>query len=435
MESEDQRHEPPIRPRSRAAETRVADHLRRQRLVRMIELAQSYLGCSKTQLALALNRDPAKVVPDSGNPKLDLVMGLSDVLDWPAGDVAEALWIDPLQEALGQEPLPQESFEELNRLSLRAHREGDHQEVRRLCGQMLRIASTPRERGLAANRLSVGFDQAGRYAKALEWARIAANIPDLPSASRLLYMANLANAHSMMWQLHEAIGVASTVLNESESQTQNDVLQCAKGVALYVAGSARRRVIAEQPNRLPVDGPLAVRQLEGAIVLLEDLAARRSDDSYSGIANSCRGGLIELRVLLGEIDPIDGVGRLLEGVERITDPQAVPRGDWLESWGWWAVYGLNIAVRHLRGDDQDRFAAVFSTKAHEIADRLENWAIREQVFSLEHSLKSGISTDDADKRAHWVLDREDLRTLLGTMGRFPWFRVTGWRILSRATLV
>lgn len=75
----------------------------------MISMAQNYLGCSKTQLALALNRDPAKVVPDSGNPKLDMVMGLSDVLDWPAGDVAEALWIDPVEEAADNEPLPTHS--------------------------------------------------------------------------------------------------------------------------------------------------------------------------------------------------------------------------------------------------------------------------------------------------------------------------------------
>ncbi len=35
----------------------------------------------------------------------------------------------------------------------------------------------------------------------------------------------------------------------------------------------------------------------------------------------------------------------------------------------------------------------------------------------------------------WLLDDEDLRTLVGTMGRFPGFRPVGWRILERATVV
>jgi hypothetical protein len=35
----------------------------------------------------------------------------------------------------------------------------------------------------------------------------------------------------------------------------------------------------------------------------------------------------------------------------------------------------------------------------------------------------------------WVLDAEDIRTIAGTMGRFPSFRDTGWRILSQARIV
>jgi hypothetical protein len=34
-----------------------------------------------------------------------------------------------------------------------------------------------------------------------------------------------------------------------------------------------------------------------------------------------------------------------------------------------------------------------------------------------------------------VLDEEDVRTIAGTMGRFPSFREAGWRILSQARIV
>ena len=32
----------------------------------------------------------------------------------------------------------------------------------------------------------------------------------------------------------------------------------------------------------------------------------------------------------------------------------------------------------------------------------------------------------------WLLDDDDVRTVTGTMGRFPSFRETGWRILESA---
>ena len=43
----------------------------------------------RTELAAALGRDPTKLVPGSGNPKLDLVVHLAEALDWSIGDVSE----------------------------------------------------------------------------------------------------------------------------------------------------------------------------------------------------------------------------------------------------------------------------------------------------------------------------------------------------------
>jgi len=401
----------------------------------MIEMAQTYVGCSKTQLALTLNRDPAKVVPESGNPKLDMVFGLSDVLEWPAGDVAEALWCDPVADVDDEMPLPDKSFSELNQESLRAHRDGDHEAVRRVCAAMLRVAATPKERGIATNRMATGFDQAGRYAKALEWTRMAASIPGIPDASRLLYLANLAGANYTMWNLNEAIGIAAGVLAEAGEVPLDDVSACAKGIAAYVSGNARRRLMSELPERRSALGRVALDHLKIAAATLKALAERRGDDSYAGIANTCVGAEVEIRVMLNEMTPLDAVKKLADGLDAVVDPSAHPRGDGLESWGWWAVFGLNISVRELSGDERDHYAAIFSTKAHEIADRLSNWAIRERVFSLEHDWRGNRVENEAGPMASVVMDREDLRTLVGTMGRFPWFRRTGWRILASARLV
>ena len=66
--------------------------VRRERLSRFVDLARVYRGWNKSELSQALGRDPTKLIPQSGNPKLDLVVGLAEALDWSVGDVAESVW-------------------------------------------------------------------------------------------------------------------------------------------------------------------------------------------------------------------------------------------------------------------------------------------------------------------------------------------------------
>jgi len=128
------------------------------------------------------------------------------------------------------------------------------------------------------------------------------------------------------------------------------------------------------------------------------------------------------------------VAQLTEGLGAVQDPQLAPPGDWLESYGWWSIYGCNIALRHLEDPSFHRAMAVFTNKAVEIADRLGNWTLRERAFSLEHLRRRRLSRTTGFE-ADWVLDQEDVRTIAGTMGRFPSFRDTGWRILAEARIV
>ena len=59
-----------------------------------VDLARVYRGWSRTELSRVLGRDPSKIIPESGNPKLDLLVGLAEALDWSVGDVAESVWCD-----------------------------------------------------------------------------------------------------------------------------------------------------------------------------------------------------------------------------------------------------------------------------------------------------------------------------------------------------
>lgn len=413
---------------------------RKLRLLQMVDLVQVYCGCSKAELASRLDRDPAKIVPDSGNPKLDLVFNMAHLLDWSVGDVAEALWLEVDEELEETDSEPKGTFVELNREAIAAHRDGDHARMKSLAQQMVRIATSSRERAAAATRMMGALDLAGRYSRALDWARIAAAEPGIAFPNHLSFVANLASANYAAWNLQEALGVSDRVIASCrEADLENDLVLLARAVARYVSGNALRRLMLEMPEHVERYAGDARQRLVEAIGDYEALAARRNDESFLGIANTCRGAMIEIDVETGAMAAVEGADRLAAGLETVVDPASHPRGDWLESWGWWAVFGLNLSVRHFSSEKRERFAAVFSTKAQEIADRLENWAMRERVFALEHDLRVA-STDSgpvvaSSTEKQWIMDREDVRNLLGTMGRFDRFRRTGWKILQQATFV
>ncbi len=110
-------------------------------------------------------------------------------------------------------------------------------------------------------------------------------------------------------------------------------------------------------------------------------------------------------------------------------------GDRLESYGWWCIFGCNIALRHLSNErDLQQHMAVLTNKADEIANQLDNWAMRERVFTM-HYTRWERATGSTGFEIPCVIDTDDVRIITGTMGRFPTFRDTGWRILQSAQVV
>ena len=64
------------------------EHARIEVQERLLELAGVYRDFNRKELAHALRRDGSKLVPSTGNPKLDYLVSLAEVLDWPVGEVA-----------------------------------------------------------------------------------------------------------------------------------------------------------------------------------------------------------------------------------------------------------------------------------------------------------------------------------------------------------
>lgn len=409
-----------------------ADHVRKQKIEQLLELATVYKGLSRRKLADALGRDPTKLFPETGNPKLDYVMRLAEVLDWPVGDVAEAIWVDP--DRPGSADLPDE-FETLNQLARDAHKSGRYTQMLMLSERMRAVARSAEQRATAALRESGAWDGLGRYTRQLDAIRRGLQEGPLPTDLRLLLQVNLANTYYVLGYLIEAKSLARDLVDDlTDTPPESRSGRAGEAFAHYVLGNACRCLISQQPDRGPHFARQARTHLERSSTLYSALAEQFDHDPWRGIANTCKGGIIEAEVELGAITPAEGIGRLLAGLDAVVDASDGLAGDRLESFGWWCIFGGEVSLRHFTGAELQRHMAVFTNKGYEIADRLNNWAMRERLFTMEFVRRQRLN-ELAGFPVEWTIDNEEVRVIVGTMGRFPMFKSTGWKILQQATMV
>ena len=401
---------------------------RKERLERLLDLARSYRGWTRKELAKALHRDPTKLVPASGTPKIDLVIALAGVLDWSVQAVVDYLWsgID------APDALDPRDFAALDAQALQAHRDGRYQSMIDLARAAWEAATTPDQRATACNREAGGHDGLGQYANALAALRRGLRLPDIEPRKRRMLQANLANACYTLWYLVEARTIARDLIKYFDEHPPDQRADRAiAAFAQYVHGQTLRRAIDTQPGRLERAIEDLRRAQSGYLSLAEDF----DDPTYCGVAQTCEGGLLELETARGDRDPIETIAIFEARLDGLIDVSACATGDLLESYGWWCIFGCNVALRHLDDEKQlQSTMAVLTNKADEVANHLDHWAMRERVFTLEYARRQRFQAWTGVD-AEWTLDRDDLRVLTGAMGRFPEFRVTGWRILDRARLV
>lgn len=408
------------------------DEIRRDRLSQFVDLARVYRKWTKIQTAQALGREPSKIVPESGNPKLDLIVGLAEALDWDVGDVAEGVWQDEAKKYDEVKAMAERGFAELDREAIEAHRAGDYRRMNELSRGMFVAAQTGAERATAANRMAGACDGLGSFTRSLGALQRGLGEAGIPAQSRLMLEANLANAHYTLWHLVESRGIANGIMERFALRDPETKLErVVHAFAHYVRGQSERRMIETDPCCGDAHATKARADLQSAASLYAALTQEYDDPSYAGVANTCAGAIIECEAALGITEPLRAVEALAAGLDQVVDVSAYPPGDWLESYGWWAVFGCNVALRGLSGPELHRHMAVFSNKASEIAERTDNWSIRERAFTFEY-LRRQRMNETLGTTSEWTLDDDDIRTVTGTMGRFPSFRETGWRILESA---
>jgi hypothetical protein len=410
-----------------------ATTVRKKRLEQLLELAQAYKGWSRRELARALKRDPTKLVPGTGIPKLDFVVELASVLDWPVGDVAGFLCSRRPHGRLGADGA---EFDTLNLAAGEAYRSGRYELTLDLARRAHSVAATPEQRARACNRESGALDGLGRYTEVLQAIKRGMQEVGVAPEFRRMLQSNLANAYYSLWALVESGSIASRLLDGYEANpAQSKVDRKTQAFSLYVSGHSYRRAICLEPQQAGELGASAARDLRRACDLYRDLAAEFDDPSLAGIANTCYGGLLEAEVAVGRRTAAEVLDELSVGLEQVREISEGPVGNLLESYGWWCVFGCNIALRHI--DDErllQQHMAVLTNKAEEIADRLDNWSMRERVFTMQYARwERAQSSTGFDIPC--VIDTDDVRVIAGTMGRFPTFRDTGWKILQSAQIV
>ncbi len=406
---------------------------RRDRLEELLALAQTYRGWTLRELAAALGRDPHKLVPESGIPKLDLVIRLSEVLDWSVEDVARDLCGD---DKTPVERSPSSSnFRQLDRQAFDAYGENRFEDMQKIAEQALQVAGNSEETCRGLMRLYVAYDAQGRFQQALDCAQRGLREVEAPLEYHLSFRANLANAHYTLGNLYEAEALSNSLVEWfAGNPLPSPVSQSTKAFAYYVRGSCHRVLAGTSlPNRQWHAGR-AHEDLTLATQLLDQYAQQVGHETYAGYANVCRGGALEVAPLIGVKSPEEVIEQFLKALDDVITPDEMPRGAWLESWGWWCVYGCNLALRHVQDEDRlQMLMGIFTNKADEIAEHLGNWALRERVWTLELARRR-ISEGDACAK-DWIMDDDDVRVVAGTMARFPIFREVGWQVLRFARRV
>jgi hypothetical protein len=375
---------------------------RRERLARLLDLAQTYRGWTRKELARALRRDPTKLIPGSGIPKLDLVIDLAGVLDWSVEDVVTLLWEQPEEDTPPGAPSPAD-FESIDATMRDAHAEGRH-------GLLVTLAMKALHRGLREAPVS------GELRRVLQ--------------------SNLANAYYSIWSLVEAKAIAGDLVvrfDAAPAESRRD--RWTDAFARYVLGHTHRRLIATEPDDLEANAALARRHLQAAIESYRSLAESEGNPGLLGIARTCEGGLIEVDVATAAMPAAEALARIHARIADVDASTDRTGGDELESLGWWCIFGCNIALRSVTEERElQKHMAVFTNKADEIAEHLDSWAIRERVFTMEHA-RWERAVGCTGFEIPCVVDEEDVRVITGTMARYPTFRDTGWRILNSAKVV
>ena len=409
----------------------------RDKLLQLFELARIARGWTRVQLADALGRDPSRLIPKSGNPKLDVVVKLARVLEWPVGDVVEALhddtW-DDVDLVVGagvdrslDDQMAGKTPDELYELASELNSTGRHQDCVVVARRIRSIATDAQRLGEAFAAESVSWISTGRYVQGLEAANAGLSVSDLPSWVRHNLMMNLAHSLYFLWRLPLALSLCDLILSDLakiEGQLNKAALNT-KIITTVLRGQVHRRLVAVQGCE---HIGLARTDLESGLRMCTTHETEIPQGHLKARAMECSSALLEVAVLEDDSKASESTAKLLSLLDHASSLDHVPAEE-CEALGWSCIYGCNIALTALHGSERQRAFAIFSNKVLEIADHLDHWAFRERVYCLQSLVHQQVRAETGYD-IPMSIDDQEKAVIVATMSRFPQFRTTGWDLLG-----
>jgi len=459
----------------------------RRRLEEMVQFAAAYRGWSTRQLGEALQRDPGCLVPNSGTPKIDLIVRLANALDWPVADLLEHLSEPgPMNRSLHREqpialPRAGTTIGPASHRSGRAANEGDAafavdrdapteprlrsgdgddddsgdfcfaSDAERLSETKLFLSrgdfdaaieladdlgesDDPTTRVEAQILLAIALDRRGRPMRALAALQRAAQQPHPLPSMQLPLLARLADAYYRTGQSTEARAIATDALAMAADMRARDrtrkPVRFAMGLA-HAVRAACSRDLALECNVHPALTRTAHDALDEAAEALREIETPEA----RGLGLTVDAGRAAISVVLGQQSITDAIRTAMNHLDDVVDPSVEGDRHRLIGLGWWCVITGAVAIRSMDDDDcLHRTLAILTNKADELASAVDCWALRERVLTLEHDRRCRLA-EFAGHDDPWLLDHDDLRMIIGCMGASPRFRPLGLKILRRGVLI
>jgi len=355
-------------------------------------------------------------VPESGMPKIDLVVGLARALGWPVEAVVDHL-MEPADAPSPRLLEPsQRDFRTLSAASHRHREDGDRIEAVRLAVLARQAATDPNERALAAVAEAAAHEASGAYADSARCLREATSSSDLPLDLRLACEARLAAVLSLQGQGTMAVGLAASVLRSATGAAGSLFLRVARALAHAAQVHAIR-------TSIPIVDFASWRKVArnartdcaAASALLRGLATERGLAETGGVAFV---HLVESAAR--ELDAVADPRRASDATSALLELAVVPAGPAQppgEREAWAAIALARTARRFLPEGPELRGALeMASSTLRACAVGRSHWHFAYHHLEIDRGRRKLLPRHLAPARA---LDEVEAKLLAGVLGQIP----------------
>ena len=401
--------------------------LARERLEELQALARTYRNWSVKELAIALGRQPGRLIPDSGMPKIDVVVGLAKALDWPIEAVVDHLMKPSARQTVRQKGDKPSDYASLFNESLQKRLERDYFGAIRCAVRAGAVADNPTRRAAAWSIESDAHEASGSYQEALRCLQVASQIGEIALDWRLLIDTKIANVLFMQGGGTQVIGIASSVLDYAANAEQTHVLDLARSLAHWARGHALRASI-------PTKGFEAWKSI--AANARADFEASRAialelQASGAGYGDKNLTYLTAIDVLLMELHAVaraDFACSAIDNLVGVVREGGSSATGMSERKAWASLALANTAKRYL-GDEMQLWGILelcsAALKAHAMAT--SNWYFGHRHLELDGERRRRLGFIGLGAKA---LGPADARLIAGVLGHVPSSRVSADEFLE-----